>query len=77
MNVSGLYIVKGDSTCDGRITMEDLIAIQAHMLGISALTGDAFTGADTNSDNVVNGRDSANVSLHLLGQKMITGVVAK
>ena len=77
MNISGLYIVKGDSTCDGRITMEDLIAIQAHILGVSALTGDAFTGADTNSDNVVNGRDLANVDLHLLGQKMITGVVAK
>ena len=77
MNVSGLYIVKGDSTCDGRLTIEDLIAIQAHILGISALTGDAFTGADTNSDNIVNGRDLANVNLHFLGQKMITGVVAK
>ena len=77
MNISGLYIVKGDSTCDGRITMEDLIAIQAHILGISTLTGDAFTGADTNSDNVVNGRDLANADLHLLGVKMITEVVAK
>lgn len=77
MNVSGLYVVKGDSTCDGRITMEDLIAIQAHILGISTLTGDAFTGADTNSDNIVNGQDLANVNLHLLGQKMITRVVAK
>lgn len=77
MDVSGLYVVKGDSTCDGRITMEDLIAIQAHILGISTLTGDAFTGADTNSDNIVNGQDLANVNLHLLGQKMITRVVAK
>ena len=77
MNVSGLYIVKGDSTCDGRITMEDLIAIQAHMLGISALTGDAFTGADTNSDNNITARDLADVAKHLLGVQMITGVVAK
>lgn len=77
MNVSGLYIVKGDSTCDGRITIEDIIAIQAHILGISTLTGDAFTGADTNSDNVVNGRDLANVNMHLLGISMLTGVVAK
>lgn len=77
MNISGFYVVKSDSTCDGRVTMEDLIAIQAHILGISTLTGDAFTGADTNSNNVVNGRDLANVNLHLLGQKMITGVVAK
>lgn len=77
MNVSGLYVVKGDSTCDGRITMEDLIAIQAHILGISTLTGDAFTGADTNSDNIVNGQDLANVNLHLLGISMLTRVVAK
>ena len=77
MNVSGLYVVKGDSTCDGRITMEDKIAIQSHILGISALTGDAFTGADTNSNNIVDGRDLANVQTHLMGVKMITGVVEK
>lgn len=77
MNVSGFYIVKGDANCDGRITIEDIIANQAHVLGISTLTGDAFTGADTNSDNVVNGRDRANVGMHLSGKKMITGVVAK
>lgn len=77
MNVSGLYIVKGDSNCDSRITMEDLISIQAHILGVSTLTGDAFTGADNNNDNVVNGRDLANVSMHLLGVKMITEAVEK
>ena len=77
MNVFGFYVVKGDSTCDGRITMEDLISIQAHILGVSTLTGDAFTGADTNSNNVVDGRDLADVNKHLLGVEMITGVVAK
>lgn len=77
MNVSGFYVVKGDSNCDGRITMEDLILVQAHMLDIVTLTGDAFTGADTNSNNAVNGQDLANVNRHLLGEQMITGVVAK
>lgn len=77
MNVSGLYVVKGDSTCDGRITMEDLILVRAHMLDIVTLTGDAFTGADTNSDNNITAIDLANVNMHLLGVKMITGVVAK
>ena len=61
MNVSGLYVVKGDSTCDGRITIEDLIAIHDHLLGISTLTGDAFTGADTNSDNNISLIDLANI----------------
>ena len=77
MNVSGLYVVKGDSTCDGRITMEDLILVQAHMLDIVTLTGDAFTGADTNSDNNISSIDLANIQRHLLGVLMITGVVAK
>lgn len=77
MNVSGLYIVKGDSTCDGRLTIEDLILIQMHILDVVALTGDAFTGADTNSDNEIDAVDLANIKRHLLGVKMITGVVAK
>lgn len=77
MNVSGFYIVKGDSTCDGRITIEDLISVQLHLLGIVTLTGDAFTGADTNNDNNITIIDLAKVKMHLLGVKMITGVVAK
>lgn len=77
MNVSGLYVVKGDSTCDGRITIEDLILVQAHKLGIVTLTGDAFTGADTNSDNNISLIDLANINKHLLGVQMITGVVTK
>ena len=77
MNVSGLYIVKGDSTCDGRITIEDLILVRAHLLDIRTLTGDAFTGADTNSDNVIDIQDLANIFSHLLGTEMITGVVEK
>lgn len=77
MNISGLYIVKGDSTCDGRITMEDLILIQTHKLGVVTLTGDAFTGADTNNDNNITLIDLANIDKHLLGVQMITGVVAK
>lgn len=77
MNVSGLYVVKGDSTCDGRLTIEDLILIQMHMLEVVTLTGDAFTGADTNSDNEIDLVDLANINRHLSGKKMITGVVAK
>ena len=77
MNVSGLYIVKGDSTCDGRLTLEDLILTQLHMVGAVTLTGDAFTGADSNSDNEIDVVDLANINKHLSGRKMITGVVAK
>ena len=77
MNVSGLYVVKGDSTCDGRLTIEDLILIQMHMLKVVTLTGDAFTGADSNSDNEIDVVDLANIKRHLLGVSMLTGVVTK
>ena len=77
MNVSGLYVVKGDSTCDGRITIEDLILIQMHILGVVTLTGDAFTGADANNDNNITLIDLAGVQMHLLGVQMKTGVVMK
>ena len=77
MNISGLYVVKGDSTCDGRITIEDMMLAQMHSLGFVTRTGDAFTGADTNNDNNITLIDMANVQKHLLGVKMITGVVAK
>ena len=77
MNVSGIYVVKGDSTCDGRITIEDMLLVQMHLLGNVTLTGDAFTGADTNNDNNITIIDIGNVQKHLLGVQMLTGVVAK
>lgn len=77
MDVDGIYIVKGDTTCDQRITLEDLALSQMHVLGIKSLTGDSFTAGDTNGDKTINGRDSANINMHLLGVRMITEVVNK
>lgn len=77
MNVDGNYIVMGDPTCDQRITIDDLLAITAHMLEISTLTGDAFTAADLNNDGVVDVSDIAAVNMHRNGIKMITEVISK
>lgn len=77
MNVDGNYIVMGDPTCDQRITIDDLLAITAHMLGISTLTGDAFTAADLNNDGVVDVVDLGAVNMHRNGIKMITEVISK
>lgn len=77
MNVSGFYIVKGDSTCDGRITMEDIVLGQAHVLGIVTLTGDAFTGADVDNNDNISSLDLLIIQKHLLGISMITGLVEK
>ena len=45
--------------------------MQMHILGIKALSGEAFTRADTNSDGKINGRDLANVQMHILGIKTL------
>lgn len=77
MNVSGFYVVKGDSTCDGRITLEDRLVVNAHILGTYTLTEDAFIGADVNGDGKVSIVDDVAINRHLAGTLMITGVVAK
>ena len=50
---------------------------QMHVLQVITLTGDAFAGADINSDNEVSIIDIANINRHMLGVSMITEVVAK
>ena len=75
MNVDGIYIVKGDTTCDQRITLEDLAFTQMHILGVSELTGDAFTAGDTSDDNQISILDLANINKHLMGVVMLTEVV--
>ena len=77
MNVSGFYIVKGDSTCDGKITIEDALAIYEHIFETSTLTEDAFIGADVNSDGKVSIVDIVAIRRHLAGTYTITGLVAK
>ena len=77
MNVSGFYVVKGDSTCDGRITLEDALVVSAHIVGIYTLTEDAFIGADVNDNNKIDIVDVVGIAKHLSGAQMITGLVAK
>ena len=77
MNVSGFYVVKGDSTCDGRITTEDIVLAQAHVLDIITLTGDAFIGADVNNNGNIGSVNLLIIQKHLSGVSMITGLVEK
>ena len=72
-----MYIIKGNPTLTGKITIEDLTLVSAYLLGTKTLTGDAFTAADVNNDGVVDIVDLSNIKFHILGQKMITEVVRK
>ena len=63
--------IPGDTNGDGIVNGRDLANVQMHILGITALSGEAFTRADTNSDGKINGRDLANVQMHILGIKTL------
>ena len=77
MDVDGKYIVKGDATCDQRITIDDMLAIQLHSFDIEKLTGDSFTAADLNNDGKATAADIFRIQKHLNGQLMITEVIEK
>lgn len=77
MDVDGKYIVKGDATCDQRITIDDILAIQLHVFDVEKLTGDSFTAADSNDDGKVTTVDILRIQQHLNGQSMITEVIEK
>lgn len=68
-------IIKGDVNGDGRITVEDSLAVQLHIMGVIELEGDAFRAADTNNDGRISIVDLANIQKHLLGVSIINEVI--
>ena len=47
----------GDVNCDGHVTMADLSALSAYMLGKAQLTAEGLANADVNGDGSVNAMD--------------------
>lgn len=65
-------IVTGDTNGDGNITVTDMIAIKAHVLKKSTLSGVYATAADTNGDNGISITDFIQVKAKILGKGTIT-----
>ncbi|MBR3629717.1 MAG: RICIN domain-containing protein [Oscillospiraceae bacterium] len=63
-------IVMGDVNSDGIVDIFDLAILKRHVLGKTALTGDALTAADVTGDSAV---DAADIILH---QKHLHGLDA-
>jgi hypothetical protein len=59
--------MSGDTNGDGKITITDMIATKAHLLGSSALTGAAQHGADANGDGNISITDFIQIKSHILG----------
>lgn len=68
-------IIKGDVNGDGKITVEDLMLVRAHLLGNITLRGDAFIAADTNNNGEITISDLSNIRLHLMGLVVINEVI--
>ena len=64
-------ILKGDAHLDGIIDFMDLIDVQAYLLGLIDLKGNALIAADTDGKNGVDFMDLINIQSHLLGLVML------
>ena len=64
-------ILKGDANLNGEIDFMDLIDVQAYLLGLIDLKGNALIAADTDGKNGVDFMDLINIQSHLLGLVML------
>lgn len=69
--ITVLDIKRGDCNNDGDITITDMIAVKAHILDKSTLSGDAATAADTNQDGDITITDFIQIKAHILGKSTI------
>ncbi len=71
VKASYTIIVTGDTNGDGNISITDMIAIKAHILKKSTLSGVYATAADTNGDNGISITDFIQVKAHILGKSKV------
>ncbi len=72
VKASYTVIVTGDTNGDGTISVTDMIAIKAHILNKSTLTGVYAIAANTNGDSRISITDFIQVKAKILGKGSIT-----
>ncbi len=65
------FVIKGDTSGDGKITILDLLQIQKHIRGDKKLTGNYLSAADTSGDGKVTILDLLQVQKHIRGDKKL------
>ena len=65
-------VIKGDVSGDGRLDSLDLLKIQKHILGVSALSDVARSAADVSGDGIIDSLDLLKLQKHLLGLTTLT-----
>ena len=71
VKASYTLVVTGDPSGDGKTTITDLIAIKAHLLRKSLLTGLAALGADTSGEGEITITDFIQIKASILGKGTI------
>lgn len=66
--------ILGDVNGDGKITVEDMLLIRAHLRS-DILTFEQFQRADINGDGVVNIQDMIKIRNHITGQNILRGLL--
>ncbi len=66
--VTVIAAMTGDANGDRKVTITDMLAVKAHLLGKSTLTGLNAAGADTNKDGKITITDFIQVKAFLLGK---------
>ena len=70
--ITVIEIIRGDVNNDGKITITDMLAVKAHILGKNTLNGNTATAADTNKDGKITITDFIQIKAHILGKNTIT-----
>ena len=65
------FVITGDTSGDGNITILDLLQVQKHIKGDKKLTGDFLLSADTSKDGKVTILDLLQVQKHIKGDKKL------
>ncbi len=65
-------VVTGDTNGDGQVSVTDMIAVKAHLLKKSTLSGASETAADTSGDSSISITDFIQIKAKILGKGNIT-----
>ena len=74
VQAENIMLKAGDINGDGKINITDMIAVKAHVLKKSILSGVYANAGDVNGDGKVNITDFIKIKANLLGKDTILGV---
>lgn len=71
VKASYTIVVTGDTNGDGKITVTDMLAVKAHVLKKSTLSGAAAQAADTSGDSAISITDFIQMKAQILGKSNV------